>query len=265
MKNKLFKYISFFAALVMIMGACEKSDIDKANEEYDFSMIVPVVQGINGPSTVTQTLTYAYSVNYYRGGSTWSWTGDGCTVSPVSDDGHDIEVTFPNDGDVSLTVTETTMAGKTSDPYVFDIFVETFCPYPWDEWEGTYTGTSDAHADDVVFTRTENLNEFTIEGLGDYPILYWGENWTSGDGSCVGTFYCGDTLIIPRQVVGETDYPDTYEVEGGAKVDPVTKDITLEWIVYYSTGDIGWQQTVLSQTKKGYATRSSSAVIPKQK
>ncbi len=268
MKNKIFKYILFFAALVLIIGACEKTDIQKANDEYDFSKVIPKVQGVNGPSSATQTLTYAYSVNYYRGGSTWSWTGEGCTVSPVSEDGHDVEVTFPNDGDVSLTITETTMAGITSEPLVYDVFVETFCPYPWDEWEGSYTGTTDAHASEVVFTRTDNLNEFTIDGLGDYPIMYWGENWTSGDGSCVATFYCGDTLIISSQVVGETDYPDTYIIEGGGKVDTDAKTITLDFILRYTGGDIGWKQTVLTQTKKGYViseSRSSNSIIPRRK
>ncbi|MEA1888077.1 MAG: hypothetical protein U9N72_12800 [Bacteroidota bacterium] len=123
MKNKLFKYISFFAALVMIVSACEKSDIEKANEEYDFSKVIPAVQGVSGPSTVVQTFPRTYSVNYFRGGSSWSWSVSGATLVSTSDDGHDATIDFPDLGDVVLTVTETTLGGVTSEPYTYDVTV----------------------------------------------------------------------------------------------------------------------------------------------
>ena len=123
MKIKLFKYISFFAALVMILSACEKSDIDKANDEYDFSKVIPAVQGVSGPTSVVQTFPETYAVNYYRGGSTWSWSVTGGTLVSTSDDTHSIEVDFPALGDVTITVTETTLGGVTSEPFDYVVTV----------------------------------------------------------------------------------------------------------------------------------------------
>ncbi|MBS0010972.1 MAG: hypothetical protein KFF49_06160 [Bacteroidales bacterium] len=124
MKNKIFKYISFFAALVMIVSACEKSDIDKANEAYDFSKVIPAVQGVTGPTAVVQTFSSeTYGVNYFRGGSSWSWSVSGATLLSTSADTRSIEVDFPDDGEALITVTETTLGGVTSEPFVYSVTV----------------------------------------------------------------------------------------------------------------------------------------------
>jgi len=116
------------------------------------------------------------------------------------------------------------------------VALEAFCPYFWDDWEGNYTGTSGAHSDPVVFTRTTDLNYFKIHNLADFVSSSWGENWTSGDGSCIASFSCGDVFTILKQVIGDTDYPDTYLIEGSGTVDPVSKAITLAWGVFYTGG-----------------------------
>ncbi|MEE4214458.1 MAG: hypothetical protein V2I34_05290 [Bacteroidales bacterium] len=190
MKNKLFKYISFFAALVMIMSACEKSDIDKANEEYDFSKIIPVVQGVSGPSTVVQTFPREYSANYFRGGSTWAWSVSGATLVSTSDDGHDATVDFPDVGDVVITVTETTLGGVTSEPYTYAVtvnapvvegvsgpthvnqtFIEKFSiPYSREgsTWEWTVT---DAVLDSVSPDTKEAFVLFDTQGTATVSVV----------------------------------------------------------------------------------------------
>ena len=267
MKNKLFRYISFLAAIIFVMGACEKTDIQKANDEYDFSKVIPVVQGIAGATVATQTFTLTYSVNYLRGGSTWAWSAANATIASVSDDTQEIEVTFTDAGEAVITVTETTLAGVTSDPFDLIVTVEAFCLYAAADYEGNYTGTSSDHSDPVVFTATDVLNEFTVYNLADFVSSGWGESWVTGDGTCTGSFFCDDIFTIPKQVVGETDYPDTYSVEGSGTVDPVTKTITLDFTVFYSTGDIGSQQTILTKnsSKGGYVISKTSTVGPKKK
>ena len=98
MKNRIFKYISFFLASLLIFSACEKTDIQKANDEYDFSKIIPKVQGISGPMAVSQTFTETYSVNYFRGGSTWSWSVVGGTIIVSSADTRGVNVQFTTAG-----------------------------------------------------------------------------------------------------------------------------------------------------------------------
>ncbi|HDZ41101.1 MAG TPA: hypothetical protein ENH59_05420 [Bacteroidetes bacterium] len=208
MKNKLFKYISFFAALFLIVSACEKTDIQKANEAYDFSKIVPIVQGVNGPANATQTFSESYSVNYYRGGSSWSWSATGATISSTSADGHDAEVLFADAGQAVLTVTETTMGGITSEPYEFTVTVAEFCPMTRDDflgtWVGTETGDSEIDPLTITFIAGANANEIVAEATfstdydydGNIPAFLsdvftgWGETFQAGNGNE------GDVVIV---------------------------------------------------------------------
>lgn len=117
MKNRLFRYISLLTVIAMVfVVSCEKTDIQKANEEYDFDKIVPKVQGVSGPATVIQSLSGSYSVNYFRGGSTWTWQVTNGTITSTSEDTRKIDVLFPDLGEAVVTVTETTLGGITSDP-----------------------------------------------------------------------------------------------------------------------------------------------------
>jgi len=49
MKRAFFKLISL-VALVLMVVSCEKNPIEQANEEYDYSKMVPRVMAINGPA-----------------------------------------------------------------------------------------------------------------------------------------------------------------------------------------------------------------------
>lgn len=193
MKNKIFKYILFFAALALIIGACEKTDIQKANDEYDFSKVIPEVQGVNGPSNATQTFSETYTVNYFRGGSTWDWSATNATITSTSDDTREVEVLFTDAGEAVITVTETTMGGVTSEPYELTVDVAEFCPMSRDDFLGTWVGaeTGDSEVDPltVTFIAGAEDNEIVAEAdASGFPafmsevFIGWGETFQPGFG-----------------------------------------------------------------------------------
>lgn len=191
MKNKIFKYILFFAALALVIGACEKTDIQKANDEYDFSKVIPAVQGVNGPSNATQSFSESYSVNYFRGGSTWSWSATNATISSTSDDTREVDVLFTDAGEAVITVTETTLGGVTSEPYEVIVDVAEFCPMSRDDFLGTWVGAEDGKTSGpltVTFVAGPNDNEIVAEATAGIPafmsdvFLGWGETFQPGYG-----------------------------------------------------------------------------------
>ncbi len=227
MKNKVFKYISFFAALLLIMGACEKTDIQKANDDYDFGKVIPVVQGITGPANATQTFSESFSPNYYRGGSIFSWsTSSGAAITSTSTDTRDIDVLFSEMGDVTLTLTETTLGGVTSEPYELDIQVAEFCPMTRDDflgtWVGTETGDSEVDPLSVTFIAGTGADEIVAEVSAGIPafmsgvFIGWGEAFQVGIGpegditlvvNTNGSISIGETLTYWGQTLpGPYDY-----------------------------------------------------------
>lgn len=192
MKNKLFRYISFLTALVLIFGACQKTDIQKANDEYDFNKVIPIVQGISGPSNATQTFSESFSPSYFRGGSTWAWSvSAGASITSTSADTRDVDILFSEMGDVTLTLTETTLGGVTSEPYVMDIAVAEFCPMTRDDFLGTWVGTEEGKTAGpltITFVAGTGANEIVAEATAGTPaimsavFLGWGEVYQDGFG-----------------------------------------------------------------------------------
>lgn len=192
MKNKVFKYISFLAALLLIVGACEKTEIQKANDEYDFGKVIPVVQGITGPANATQTFSESFSPSYYRGGSTFSWSvSTGAAITSTSTDTRDIDVLFSEMGDVTITLTETTLGGVTSEPYELDIQVAQFCPMTRDDFLGTWVGEESGKTSGpltITFVAGTAANEIVAEATAGIPAIMggvftgWGEAYQPGFG-----------------------------------------------------------------------------------
>ena len=176
MKNKLFIYLTFFLTLGLIISSCE-SDIDKANEVYDWDKVIPEVFGVNGPTSVFQTFGDSYTVNYFRGGSTWNWTiTDNATIESLSDDTRTADVMFPNDGIVEIYVTETTSGGITSDPDTVSVTVDPFCPLnDLNDLVGTWTG-NDSEGNPTQVVTSVDGTDFIINGLNvGWMTGYWGE------------------------------------------------------------------------------------------
>ena len=270
MKNKILASISFLVVITLMFSACEKSPVEEANEDYDYSKIIPLVSAIAGPTAVAahglSEFPYTYSAPT-RGGSSWAWTvttlaGTGAAEITLEENGRIAKINFPQRSVVdtaTISVIETTMGGVSSVPQTLKVALEAFCPYLWADWAGNYTGTSGAHSDPVIFTATSDLNHFKVDGLADFVYSSWGENWTSGDGSCIASFSCGDVFTILKQEVGDTDYPDTYLIDGTGIVDPVNKTISLVYTVYYTGGSVDDITTVLTKSSaKGYKVLETS-------
>ena len=273
MKNKILASISFLVVITLMFSACEKSPVEEANEDYDYSKIIPLVSAIAGPTAVAahglSEFPYTYSAPT-RGGSSWAWivttiSGAGAAEITLEENGRIAKINFPQRSVVdtaTISVIETTMGGVSSVPQTLKVALEAFCPYLWADWAGNYTGTSGAHSDPVIFTATSDLNHFKVDGLADFVYSSWGENWTSGDGSCIASFSCGDVFTILKQEVGDTDYPDTYLIDGTGIVDPVNKTISLVYTVYYTGGSVADITTVLTKSSaKGYKVLETSGTF----
>jgi len=108
-----------------------------------------------------------------------------------------------------------------------------YCAYDIASIAGTYTGTSGAHNGPILIEASLGLNEVKVHELASYVQWGWGENWATGDGTCLMTFFCGDVVRIPMQWIGDSDYPDVYGMEGEGTYDEASNSITLTYQVYY--------------------------------
>lgn len=232
MKNKLFGYISFLAIVLVVMASCE-TDIQKANNEYNFDKVIPVMLGIKGPTNATQTFSEMYSPNYFRGGSTWTWTAVGATIVTTSADTREVEVLFENMGDAMLIATETTMGGITSDPDTLNISVAEFCPMTRDEFLGTWDfedSGSNVGSGTVTFVAGAAANEIVAEATAGIPAFMagvftgWGESFqaTFGPEGDISIFInANGSVSIPWTYWGQT-LPGPYDY----------------W--YWGNGDLTW-------------------------
>lgn len=241
-KHRIYIFSTLFLSFSLIFSACEEKD------DYDYDAIVPEILAINGPAEVTAHGITDFPVQFdvpYRGGSTYEWSAaspNGDATIVIDEEYESIaNITFPQTDvaqEGTITVVETTYAGKQSEPYSRSVVLNPFCPYPMEEYVGEYTGTETAHAETVVAELGDNLNELIMYGLADFVQTSWGENWTEGDGSCVLEFSCGDVVTIPYQYIGDSDFPDTYYIEGAGTVDTENKVISIEYEVFYTGGSV---------------------------
>jgi len=273
MKNKILASISFLVVIALMFSACEKPPVEEANEDYDYGKIIPLVSAIAGPTAVAahglSEFPYTYSAPT-RGGSSWAWTvttisGAGAAEITLEENGRIAKINFPQRSaadTATVSVIETTMGGVSSVAKTLKVALAAFCPYLWADWAGNYAGTSGSHSDPVVFTATADLNHFKVDGLADFVYSSWGESWTSGDGSCIASFSCGNVFTILNQVIGDTDYPDVYLIDGTGTVDPATKTISLVYTVYYTGGSVVDITTVLTKSSaKGYKVLETSEIF----
>jgi hypothetical protein len=238
MKNKISYFIVLLlSAMAVTFYACEDKD------DYNYNNIEPIIFSIAGPDVATAHGVADFPSRYTvpeRGGSTYNWQVGGHGGSIVQDE------TFPSiayitfnqsstNTTATITVTETTLGGKTSEPFTRSVSLQAFCPYNMSEWAGDYSGTmAGYHAPTVVLEPVVGLNLMKVKGLAYFVPNAWGEAWVKGDGSCIMEFSCGDVVTIKRQWIGDSDYPDVYGIMGSGTVDPVNKVINLSYHVYYS-------------------------------
>jgi len=133
MKKRILSALGILLAFLFILSSCGKTEIEQSQEDYNYNKIIPVVwDGIQGSATAIKTNTLTYSLNYYRGGSTWAWSAVGAQVVPIEgSNGNEVDIFFDQDsieldGPVTITVVETTMGGKKSEPATKEVMVSPF-------------------------------------------------------------------------------------------------------------------------------------------
>lgn len=242
-------------AVVSLFNSCTTPPIEAAQEAYDYNAIIPkVLNGIQGTAVAFQTTQASYTINYYRGGSTWNWSAEGATVVSVSEDTRTATLEFPNDGMAKVIVTETTAGGVTSEPATLDITVNAFCPWTADDFVGTWAGTEDIGGDvfDISFTISKvDATTISIDTDADgYPGLLqavykgWGETYQAGFGlegaihMTVGS--AGGLALNTGEYWGQTlPGPYDYWYVGSGTWDGCTSSISLNFEMHWDQGNFG--------------------------
>jgi len=240
MKKNIF-FTIILLAVVSMFNSCTTPPIEAAQDAYDYNAIIPKVLGINGPAVSIQTFTSDYTINYYRGGSTWNWSAEDAIVESVSEDTRTATIRFdsyPEDGTATVIVTETTMGGKTSEPNTYEVTVQKYCALTngVDDLVGSWSG-DDGTYDSQVTTEVSGTS-LEVSGLSVGVITdWWAETITDG-GSFLLTVNENGTLDIPRQYIYTTEYdgdPYRYEIIGDGTWDNCGSSPTLliHYDIYY--------------------------------
>jgi hypothetical protein len=198
MKNKILAILGLFIVFAIIFVTCEKPPIDKANEEYDFSKIIPEIFNFSGPTVVFASglNTYQYSV-LYRGGSTFNFTTVGwdATIVPVENRPNVVDITWNQSSEnrvAYVVCVETTMGGVSSDQDSLKVILNKFCPMDITEFVGTWTGqeTGDCqNAITVTFEAGTEANTIVANATNGIPEFLgciftgWGETFQAGFGN----------------------------------------------------------------------------------
>lgn len=248
MKLKSINILSLIMlGLIVLLGSCDK------NDDYDFSAIEPVIMSISGPGTVLAHGDLDYPVRFlvpHRGGSTFEWevsTLLGLDAVIVKDSEYSsiawiaFEQTSDSD-EAIITVTETTMGGKTTS-LSRTINLNPFCPIP-DEVEGEYISTSDwGTQTDVTVTKDPEPGVLVVEG-----VLGWWGFGTDGKIRIV-LDYCTGEVRMETQPTGviHNEYGNiTLQEAEDASYDFDTGVITIPTEVTVSLGSFGGMEITLT-------------------
>lgn len=196
MRNK----IIFTLALVLVVflfNSCETPPIEAAQDAYNYNAIAPkVLNGIQGTGVAYQTTSTTFTINYYRGGSTWQWSAANAEVVSVSDDTRTVTVKFTTAGTATISVVEVTAGGVTSEAATKNVTVNAFCPWTADDFVGTWVGTEaigtgdpvpiTVHISKVSSTVVKIDAQDGTPGLLQSVYTGWGETFQASEGGLVG-------------------------------------------------------------------------------
>jgi hypothetical protein len=255
MKKSIF-FTIILLAVVSMFNSCTTPPIEAAQDAYNYNAIIPeVLNGIQGTAVAFQTTQAEYTINYYRGGSTWNWSAEGATVVSVSEDTRTATIEYPTDGMAKISVTETTQGGVTSEPATLDVTVNAFCPWTTDQYVGTWAGTEDiGDGPEDISVTISKVDETTIRIETDadkYPGLLqsvykgWGETFQPGfglEGAIDLTLGMGDGTISLNtgEYWGRTlPGPYDYWYVGSGNWDGCTSTITLHFEMHWDDGNFG--------------------------
>ena len=233
---------AFTTVIVMLlMTSCEEEN------NYNYNEIEPrLINGISGTKKATATgfTKYNYSV-IHRGGSNYNWSVNNedmvLSIEKNKDYPNQASIIFAELHDTSkinITVKETTEGGKTASA-ADTVNLMPFCPYPEEEYTGNWISSDTINvADTVLADTTENRNQLRVDGLAEFITSSnrWGETWVNGDGTCIVELSCNEKVKIERQWIGDTNYPDRYEIQGAGTIDTTSNTIQLSYDIFYSEG-----------------------------
>lgn len=211
MKN-IFKIISLLIIVIVAFLGCTKSDIEKANEDYNYNNIEPYIYAITGPAaTAASGLASVTYTATPRGGSTYTWSVEdhGATIN-VLNPSYKVEILWDqSDVDVTAKVVciEKTQGGKVSEPAYYDVSLSKFKPMEFDEFLGDWSGTETdegGNTYDLNLTLTAGADENTLifAATDGTPALMsalfegWGETFQPGFGNE------GDIILIVDLLTG---------------------------------------------------------------
>lgn len=242
MKNKALSLLGIFVAFLFLFSACEKTEIEKANEDYNFDDVIPMIFDFTGPTVLPAS--GLGSVEYrcvYRGGSTYSFTSEGHTATITIKEGYPniAEVAWDQssvDVQAKLYVVETTSGGKTSDPDTLAITLTAFCPLvDLNDLVGTWTGDDSEGNPTQVVTFVDGSN-FMINGLNvGWMVGYWGEIIVD-QVPLIMIMNENGTLEIELQYYMETTWngapQPTYSIAATGVWDNCLKTMTIDYDLY---------------------------------
>ncbi len=267
MKYKILSAFGLIMATALIFSACTKSEIEKANDAYDWSKVQPMIFSFSGPTTgaASGLAAVKYSVAP-RGGSTYTFetSGHGSTIEIDEDWPHIAWVTWDQssvDVDAMITVYETTAAGLSSDKDTLNVALGAFCPKDFTDFVGTWVGTETGHSEIDPFTVTfvaGEGNTLVAEATAGTPaflskvFLGWGETFQAGHGNEGDINLEIDLLTgavtIPNEYWGQTlPGPYDYRVHGGGSWSGCGS-FTMEFDVFMD--DSGWRSSHVVITKQ---------------
>lgn len=251
MKIKSINILSLIMiGFVILLGSCEEKD------DYNFDGIDPIIFSITGPGTVAAhgltDFPYRYHVPH-RGGSTFNWSVTtllGASATIVLDDEYPsiAYITFDQSSveDVAtISVTETTMGGKTSPVLTTDVTLTPFCPEDMEPWAGTWVSDNGLDHDELEVTvPPQTLNTLVIDGLLGWLVeISWAETWDPTQGGVGKTrieFDCGNVIIVPEQLLGTTFEWGPYWISGEGTYDPEEMTMTIVYNIAWSQGGDVW-------------------------
>lgn len=211
MKNKIFSLLGVIVALTFILSACTKSEIEKANDAYNYDKIVPI-SGVSGPGTVIASgLVPVSYLATSRGGSSYAWevipsaAGIGGTVTQLEDTPFLGSILFDqsdtNDS-VMVQVTETTMGGISAAPVSMKVYLLPYCPMDLNEYTGNYIeddGDGDTAPCVVTLDPDDALFGIIINGILGEVNNWWGP---PGGTLKVKLNACVNSLTFDKQKTG---------------------------------------------------------------
>jgi hypothetical protein len=230
MKHRKVSRAALTLTAVMIFTACGETYIEENQNAYTAQDVVPLVLGVNGPTTVYQTETRDYTVSYNRAGSSWEWSVTGAELQGLSSDTRAATVHFPSKpaGDVAyISVTETTSGGVVSPEKVVEVNVASFCQFDINNFIGAYS-CDEAGYDiyGVNFSKHPTLaNTIVNDTFWDF----------AGPGAVIYYTLSGDFLeevTVPKQ---DFEFGDGYVgwVEGSGTYDGCEHTMTMVYTVFY--------------------------------